>query len=365
MKKCSIATLCALSIASSLLASPSALAKDVQLDTRNNKEICIITLDAAEQEIAKKYFALKIEEQIKVQNEMRKEFPEYRKLFKNWDNNPQVHENLVLAALSLPGEALTARGYESSDGLYMFFTNSKKEADLKEWAANGYPYVIEVARNWSYEEKENYPATKNPVIFTQDGVSLTSVDSTLLQLPAVYKGLQMSFLPSPRLKTLLSPGEARLKALEDEFKNMTGRKSLFSYTNPSETPAMLCEAAHSRKESGEEAAPQTTTEDEKKAAEAKRKAEEAAKKAAEEAARQAAEAKRKAEEAAKKAEEEKRKAEEAKKPKPSTPNNNAKPAVEGSSTAGIVGIVLGVLALVGGAAFALLPQLRGALNLKF
>ena len=360
MKKRSIATLCALGIASSLLASPSALAKDVQLDTRNNREICIITLDATEQEIAKQYFALKIEEQIKVQNEMRKEFPEYRKLFKNWDNHPQVHENLILAALSLPGEALTARGYDSSDGLYMFFTNSKKEADLKEWATNGYPYAIEVARNWPYEEKENYPATKNPVIFTQDGVSLTSVDSTLLQLPAVYKGLQMSFLPSPRLQTLLSPGEARLKALGDEFENMTGKKSLFSYTNPGETPAMLCETAYSRKHSTAEPAPQTTTEHEKKAAE-----EEAARQAAEEAEKKAAEAKRKAEEAAKKAEEEKRKAEEAKKPKPSTPKGNAKPAEEGSSTAGIVGIVLGVLALVGGAAFALLPQLRGALNLKF
>ena len=418
MNKRSIATLCALGIAGSLLVSPSALAKEVQLDTRNNKEICTVTLDAAEQEIAKKLFTLKIEEQTKAQNRMRKEFPQYKSLFEAWDNHPEVQKNSLLNTPSISDADLEAKGFESLDRRYLFFTNSDKEAQLKEWASSGYPYDLEVARNWPNEEMGDYPFTEKPVIFAQDGNSVTSASDTLYQLPSVYKGLQFGFTPSPRLKAMLSPGEMRLKTLEDQFEAVAGHQSLISLLGNTQTPAQLCENAYLQKESEEaaareaaeakrkaeeaakkaeeekrkaeeaakkaaeeEAARQAAEEEQrraeeaaKKAEEEKRKAEEAAKKAAEqEAARQAAEeaekkaaeAKRKAEEAAKKAEEEKRKAEEAKKPKPSTPDNNAKPAKEGSSTAGIVGIVLGVLALVGGAAFALLPQLRGALNLKF
>lgn len=380
MNKRSIATLCALGLAGSLLVSPSALAKDVQLDTRNNKEICTVTLDSAEQEIAKKLFTLKIEEQTKVQNRMRKEFPQYKSLFEAWDNHPEVQENSAILLFKPSASELEAKGFEALDNQYLFFTNSDIEAELKEWASNGYPYDLEVARNWSIEEMGDYPFTEKPVIFAQDGDSVTSAIDTLHQLPGVYGGLQLGLPPSPRLKAMLSPGEMRLKTLEDQFEAAAGYESLISLLGNTQTPALLCENAYLQKES-EEAAAREAAEAKRKAEEAaekakeeKRKAEEAAKKAAEEeAARQAAEeaekkaaeAKRKAEEAAKKAEEEKRKAEEAKKPKPSTPDNNAKPAKEGSSTAGIVGIVLGVLALVGGAAFALLPQLRGALNLKF
>ena len=425
MNKRSIATLCALGLAGSLLVSPSALAKDVQLDTRNNKEICTVTLDSAEQEIAKKLFTLKIEEQTKVQNRMRKEFPEYKNLFEAWDNHPEVQENSAILLFKPSASELEAKGFESLDRRYLFFTNSDKEATLKEWASTGYPYDLEVARNWPTEEMGDYPFTEKPVIFAQDGNSVTSEIDTLHQLPSAYNGLQLGLPPSPRLKAMLSPGEMRLKTLEDQFEAVAGYQSLISLLGNTQTPAQLCENAYLQKESEEaaareaaeakrkaeeaakkaeeekrkaeeaakkaaeeEAARQAAEEAEKKAAEAKRKAEEAAKKAeeekrkaeeaakkaaeeeaarqaAEEAEKKAAEAKRKAEEAAKKAEEEKRKAEETKKPKPSTPDNNAKPAKEGSSTAGIVGIVLGVLALVGGAAFALLPQLRGALNLKF
>ena len=463
MNKRSIAALCALGVAGSLLVSPSALAKDVQLDTRNNKEICTVTLDSAEQEIAKKLFTLKIEEQTKVQNRMRKEFPQYSSLFDAWDNHPEVQQNSPTSILTPSTSELEAKGFEALDNQYLFFTNSDKEATLKEWASNGYPYDLEVARNWSSEEMGDYPFTEKPVIFAQDGNAVTSELDTAHQLPSVYGGLQLGFYPSPRLKAMLSPGEMRLKPLEDEFEAIAGYRSLVNLLGNTKTPALLCENAYLQKESEEaaareaaeakrkaeeaarkaeeekrkaeeaakkaaeeeaarqaaeeeqrkaeeaakkaeeekrkaeeaakkaaeeEAARQAAEEAEKKAAEAKRKAEEAAEKAkeekrkaeeaakkaaeqeaarqaAEEAEKKAAEAKRKAEEAAKKAGEEKRKAEEAKKPKPSTPDSNAKPAEEGSSTAGIVGIVLGVLALVGGAAFALLPQLRGALNLKF
>ena len=349
MNKRSIATLCALGIAGSLLVSPSALAKDVQLDTRNNRDICTVTLDSAEQEIAKKFFTLKIEEQTKAQNRMRKEFPQYSSLFEAWDNHPEVQENSITSPLTPSTSELEAKGFEDLDRQYLFFTNSDKEAKLKEWASTGYPYDLEVARNWPNEEMGDYPFTEKPVIFAQDGNSVTPGTDTFYQLPSVYNGLQFGLPPSPRLKAMLSPGELRLKTLEDQFEAVAGFGSLISLLGNTQTPALLCENAYLQKESEEEAARQ--------AAEAKRKAEEAAKKAEEE--------KRKAEEAAKKAEEEKRKAEEAKKPKPSTPKGNAKPAEEGSSTAGIVGIVLGVLALVGGAAFALLPQLREALNLKF
>ena len=386
MNKRSIATLCALGIAGSLLVSPSALAKDVQLDTRNNREICTVTLDSAEKEIAKKLFTLKIEEQTKVQDRMRKEFPQYSSLFEAWDNHPEVQENSLISVFEPSTSELEAKGFEALDRQYLFFTNSDEEAKLKEWASTGYPYDLEVARNWPNEEMGDYPFTEKPVIFAQDGNSVTSEIDTLHQLPSAYNGLQLGLPPSPRLKAMLSPGEMRLKTLEDQFEAVAGYGSLISLLGNTQTPALLCENAYLQKESEEAAAREAAEakrkaeEAAKKAEEEKRKAEEAAQKAAdEEAARQAAEAKRKAEEAAKKAEEEKRKAEEAaqkaeeekrkaeeaKKPKPSTPKGNAKPAEEGSSTAGIVGIVLGVLALVGGAAFALLPQLREALNLKF
>ena len=394
MFKRSLSALCAIAVVSSIVVAPNAAAKDVQMDKRNGKDICVVKLDSSEQEIAKEYFTKKIEEQTKLQNRMRADFPEYADLFAQWDSAPTVGSNSATEFLLPTIEDLENKGYDSLDARYLFFTNSDIERDLKDWAQKGYPYVFEVARNWSSKEMEEYPFTEVPVIVAQNGEDETGAFDSARHLPSVYPDLTLGFLPSPKLNSLMSPGKMRLTALEEKFEDVAGMRSFMGLPGaPSEGPARLCDSAYVQKAAEEEQARKAAAEKaaaekaaaekaaaekeaaEKAAAEEQAKKEAAEKEAAEkEAAEKAAAEKAAAEKKAaeKKAAEEQAKkeaAEKAKKQDNSGPKQETDP--DGSSAdelsgEEIAGIVVGILALVlgVGAGATLIPQVRELLHLQ-
>ena len=414
MFKRSLSALCAIAVVSSIVVAPNAAAKDVQMDKRNGKDICVVKLDSSEQEIAKEYFTKKIEEQTKLQNRMRADFPEYADLFAQWDSAPTVGSNSATEFLLPTIEDLENKGYDSLDARYLFFTNSDIERDLKDWAQKGYPYVFEVARNWSSKEMEEYPFTEVPVIVAQNGEDETGAFDSARHLPSVYPDLTLGFLPSPKLNSLMSPGKMRLTALEEKFEDVAGMRSFMGLPGaPSEGPARLCDSAYVQKAAEEEQARKAAAEKaaaekaaaekaaaekeaaekaaaekeaaekaaaekaaaekeaaEKAAAEEQAKKEAAEKEAAEKAAAEKAAAEKKA--AEKKAAEEQAKkeaAEKAKKQDNSGPKQETDP--DGSSAdelsgEEIAGIVVGILALVlgVGAGATLIPQVRELLHLQ-
>ena len=358
MFKRSLSALCAIAVVSSIVVAPNAAAKDVQMDKRNGKDICVVKLDSSEQEIAKEYFTKKIEEQTKLQNRMRADFPEYADLFAQWDSAPTVGRNEATGFLLPTSEDLKNKKYDSLDASYLFFTNSDIEQDLKNWAQNGYPYVFEVARNWSSKEMEEYPFTEVPVIVAQNGEDKTGAFDSAQHLPSVYPDLTLGFLPSPKLNSLMSPGKSRLKALEEKFEDVAGMSSFMDLPGaPSEGPARLCESAYVQKAAEEQAKKEAA----EKAAAEKKAAEEQAKK---EAAEKAAAEKKAAEEQAKKEAAEKAKKQDNSGQKQETdPNGSSADELSGEE---IAGIVVGILALVlgVGAGATLIPQVRELLHLQ-
>lgn len=247
-----------IAVSLSLVSVPSATALDAQLDTRNGKEICVVSLDSAEKEISKKYFAAKLEEQTKLQNRMRQDFPQYADSFARLDSAPQTHNMLSFWSLSrfaLPTEAeLVAQGYDRLDASYLVFTNSDTEAEYKEWAANGYPFNWEVARNWTPSELAEYPYGDLPVVNSQNGEVEDSAMDLRAQVPSYSTGLQAGFpTTSQKLTNLMKPGELRLQPLEDEFEAVAGLE-VMGFTLPFSSTVTLagaCENAYLAKEQSE------------------------------------------------------------------------------------------------------------------
>lgn len=245
-----------IAVSLSLVSIPSATALDAQPDTRNGKEICVVSLDSAEKDLSKKYFAAKIDEQTKLQNRMRQDFPQYADNFARLDSAPQTHDMLTywsdISFSDVPTEAeLAAKGYESLDNSYLVFTNSDTEAQFKEWAANGYPFNWEVARNWTASELAEYPYGDLPVVNSQNGTVADSPMDLHKQKPSYYEGLRAGFpTSSQKLTNLMRPGELRLQPLEDKFDEAVGLQVLgfsgaFSSTV---TLAGACENAYREKE---------------------------------------------------------------------------------------------------------------------
>ncbi|AMO91860.1 hypothetical protein AWU68_1586 [Corynebacterium simulans] len=247
-----------IAVSLSLVSVPSATALDAQLDTRNGKEICVVSLDSAEKEISKKYFAAKLEEQTKLQNRMRQDFPQYADSFARLDSAPQTHNMLSFWSISrfaLPTEAeLVAQGYDRLDASYLLFTNSDTEAEYKEWAANGYPFNWEVARNWTPSELAEYPYGDLPVVNSQNGEVEDSAMDLRAQVPSYSAGLHAGFpTTSQKLTNLMKPGELRLQPLEDEFEAVAGLE-VMGFTLPFSSTVTLagaCENAYLAKEQSE------------------------------------------------------------------------------------------------------------------
>lgn len=248
-----------IAVSLSLVSVPSATALDAQLDTRNGKEICVVSLDSAEKEISKKYFAAKLEEQTKLQNRMRQDFPQYADSFARLDSAPQTHKMLTfwsdISFFALPTEAeLAAQGYDRLDASYLVFTNSDTEAKYKDWAANGYPFNWEVARNWTPSELAEYPYGDLPVVNSQNGEVEDSAMDLRAQVPSYSAGLHAGFpTTSQKLTNLMKPGELRLQPLEDEFEAVAGLE-VMGFTLPFSSTVTLagaCENAYLAKEQSE------------------------------------------------------------------------------------------------------------------
>ncbi|MBL7284703.1 hypothetical protein FPH17_09200 [Corynebacterium godavarianum] len=193
MKKRYLAALCAFSVASSIFVAPAAQAKYVSADgwPEPGRQRCIVRLDTAERELTQEYFAMKIEEQTKLQNQMRSDFPQYQDLFDAWDNYHKAQKIDTVMDLPISLDDLEAKGYKLYDQKYMFFTNSDVAAELEDWAKFGYPYEFEVGRNWSPGEMHLYPHTRRPVIFGKDGENFTHAQDTYRELPYVCAALVM------------------------------------------------------------------------------------------------------------------------------------------------------------------------------
>ncbi|AJI80075.1 hypothetical protein [Corynebacterium singulare] len=248
-----------IAVSLSLVSVPSATALDAQLDTRNGKEICVVSLDSAEKEISKKYFAAKIDEQTKLQNRMRQDFPQYADSFARLDSAPETHKLVTywsdISFSDLPSEAeLAAKGYDSLDASYLVFTNSDAEAKYKDWAANGYPFNWEVTRNWTPSELAEYPYGDLPVVNSQNGEVEDSAVDLQAQVPSYSTGLNAGFhTTSQKLLNLRKPGELRLQPLEDDFEAVAGLE-VMGFTMPFSSTVTLagaCENAYLAKEQSE------------------------------------------------------------------------------------------------------------------
>ncbi|MGV0361321.1 hypothetical protein ACUY2X_04395 [Corynebacterium minutissimum] len=412
----------------SLLTVPTATALVAEPDTRNDKEICVVSLEEHEREITKQYFAQKIEEQIKLQNRMREEFPQYAKEFEEADNAPTPHPDYNPWLVPTP-EELKEANFEPEDVTYLYFSNSQSHRNFQEWSENGYPFTWEIARNWTAEELANYPYNGNLVASIDNGRINEDTYHLAEQLPWVYEGLSLSsHHPSIKLERLKIAGNKRLEVLEGQFNQISGAVGhRLSMNGHIQTIGMMCEQAYgggepakeakpsdsataeeivtpkepqpSEREIAEEKARQEAYEKERAAIEAAREAafrkkikevleEELAQahttstsdtelqeatdraKKAEEAANAAEAAARKAEKAAQEAEAAfkaalKQAEEKSTEPNPQAPENNESDkgtenntSNDGSSTAGIVGIILAIATALGIAAFNFFPQLR-------
>lgn len=412
----------------SLLTAPTATALVAEPDTRNGKEICIVSLEELEREITKQYFAQKIEEQIMLQDRMREEFPQYAKEFEEADNAQIPHPDYNAWLVPTP-EELKEANFEPNDVTYLYFSNSQSHNAFKAWSEHGYPFTWEIARNWTTEELANYPYSGNFVASIQNGRINEDTYHLAEQLPRVYEGLNLSpHHPSIKLERLKLAGNKRLKALEGQFNQISGAVGhRFSINEQIQSIGTLCEQVYgggepakeatpsdsataeeivppkqpqpSEREIAEEKARQEAYEKERAAIEAAREAafrkkikevleEELAQahttaasdaelkeatdraKKAEEAANAAEVAARKAEKAAEEAEAAfkaalKQAEKKTSEPTPQAPENNDSKkgsekgtSYDGSSTAGIVGIILAIATALGITAFNFIPQLR-------